>query len=52
MKKSKRMCLLGLCNTYGGEEMDLVGESEGKRKLRRPRRQWEDNIRVDLQEIG
>jgi hypothetical protein len=32
--------------------MDLVGESEGKKKFRRPRRQWEDNIRVDLQEIG
>ena len=32
--------------------MDLVGESEGKRKLRRPRRQWEDNSRGDLQEIG
>jgi hypothetical protein len=31
--------------------MDLVGESEGKMKLRSPRRQWEDNISVDLQEI-
>jgi hypothetical protein len=31
--------------------MDLVEEFEGKRKLRRPRCQWDDNIRVDLQEI-
>jgi hypothetical protein len=30
----------------------LVLESEGKRPLRRPRRRWEDNIRMDLKEIG
>jgi hypothetical protein len=30
----------------------LVGEPEGKRPLRRPRRRWEDNIRMDLREIG
>jgi len=29
-----------------------VGKSEGKRKLARPRRRWEDNIKVDLQEMG
>jgi hypothetical protein len=30
----------------------LVGKSEGKRPLGRPRRRWEDNIKRDLQEVG
>jgi len=30
----------------------LVGEPEGKRPLGRPRRRWEANIKVDLQEVG
>ena len=30
----------------------LVGKSEGKRPLRRHRRRWEDNIKMDLQEVG
>jgi len=30
----------------------LVGKPEGKRQLERPRRRWEDNIRMDLQEVG
>jgi hypothetical protein len=30
----------------------LVGSSEGKRPLGRPRRRWEDNIKMDLGEIG
>jgi hypothetical protein len=30
----------------------LVGKSEGKRPLGRPRRRWEDGIRMDLMEIG
>jgi hypothetical protein len=30
----------------------LVGKPEGKRPLGRPRRRWEDNIRVYLQEVG
>jgi len=29
----------------------LVGTPEGKRPLGRPRRRWEDNIKVDLQEV-
>jgi hypothetical protein len=29
----------------------LVGKSEGKRLLGRPRRRWEDNIKMDLQEV-
>jgi len=30
----------------------LVGKIEGKRPLGRPRRRWEDNIKMDLQEVG
>ena len=30
----------------------LVGKPEGKRPLRRSRRRWEDNIKMDLQEMG
>jgi hypothetical protein len=30
----------------------LVGKHEGKRPLGRPRRRWEDNIRMDLLEVG
>jgi len=29
-----------------------VGKSEGKRPLGKPRRRWEDNIKMDLQEMG
>jgi hypothetical protein len=39
-----------------GEDRDvhrvLVGKPEGKRPLGRPRRRWEDNIKMDIQEIG
>ena len=30
----------------------LVGKPEGKRPLGRPRRRWEDNIKMDLPEVG
>ena len=30
----------------------LLGKSEVKRPLGRPRRRWEDNIKMDLQEVG
>jgi hypothetical protein len=30
----------------------LVGRPEGKRPLGRPRRRWDDNIKMDLREIG
>jgi hypothetical protein len=29
-----------------------VGKPEGKRQLERPRRRWEDGIKMDLREIG
>jgi len=32
--------------------MVLVGKPKAKRPLGRPRRRWEDNIKMDLQEIG
>jgi hypothetical protein len=39
-----------------GEEREvykvLVGKPEGKRPLGRPRRRWEDGIRMDLREVG
>jgi hypothetical protein len=30
----------------------LVGRPEGKRPLGKPRRRWEDNIKLDLREMG
>ena len=30
----------------------LIGKPEGKRSLGRPRRRWEDNIKMDLREVG
>ena len=30
----------------------LTGKPTGKRRLGRPRRRWEDNIRMDFEEIG
>jgi len=44
----------GACSTYGGEERHIKvfgGKPEGKRPLGRPSR-WEDNIKMDLQEMG
>jgi len=32
--------------------MILVGKSEGKKPLGRPRRRWEDNIKLCIQEVG
>jgi hypothetical protein len=43
------------CGTYGGEErciQGFSGETLGKEPLGRPRRRWEDNIKMDLQELG
>jgi len=44
----------GACSTYGessGIYRVLVGKPDGKRPLVRPRRRWEDNIKMDLQEL-
>ena len=43
------------CSTYGerkGVYRVLVGKPEGKRPLGKPRHRWEDNIKMDLQEVG
>jgi hypothetical protein len=43
----------GTCGAHGGGVYGvLVGRPEGKRPLGRPRRRWEDNIKMDLREIG
>jgi hypothetical protein len=43
----------GTCGTHGGGvHRVLVGRREGKTPLGRPRRRWEDNIKMDLREIG
>jgi hypothetical protein len=47
----------GVRNTYGGEERGdadrvLVGKPEGKRQFGRYRHRWEDNIKLELQEVG
>jgi hypothetical protein len=36
----------------GGVQRVFIGRSEEKRPLARPRRMWEDNIKMDLREIG
>jgi len=35
-----------------GVQRVLVGKPEGKSPLGRPRRRWEDNIKMDVQEVG
>jgi hypothetical protein len=45
----------GECSADGEERgvyRVLVGKPEGKRPLGRPRRRWEDHIKMDLQEVG
>jgi hypothetical protein len=45
----------GACSTLGecrDVYMILVGKPEGKRSLGRPRHRWEDNIKMDLKEVG
>ena len=41
----------GACGMYGEEKRVLMEKPEGKRQLGRPRRRWEDNIKVDFKEI-
>jgi hypothetical protein len=46
----------GVCDRSTGPSRGvhrvLVGKPEGKRPLGRPRRRWEDNIKMNLQEVG
>ena len=53
--KSRRMRWAGHVARMGedrGVHWVLVGKPEEKRPLGRPRRRWEDNIKMDLQEVG
>jgi hypothetical protein len=53
--KSRRMRWAGHVARMGkGRDVHriLVGRPEGKRPLGRPRHMWEDNIKMDLREIG
>ena len=53
--KSRRMRWTGHVARMGqgrGVHRILVGKPEGKRPVGRPRRRWEDNIKMDLQEVG
>jgi hypothetical protein len=53
--KSRRMRWVGHVACMGEERKVykvLVGKPKGKRPLGRPRRRWEDGIRMDLREIG
>ena len=53
--KSRRMRLAGYVGPMGERKCvyrGLVGKPEGKRPLGSPRRRWEDNIKIELQEVG
>jgi hypothetical protein len=53
--KSRRMGRAGHVARMGegrGAYKILVGRPEGRRPLGRPRRRWEDNIKIDPQEVG
>jgi hypothetical protein len=53
--KSRRMRWAGHVARMGEGRnvyMDSVGKLEGKRPLGRPRRRWQDWIKIDLREIG
>ena len=53
--KSRRMRWAGHVAHMGEDRVVhrvLVGKPEGKRPLGRPRHRWEDNIKIDLQEVG
>jgi len=45
----------GACRTYGerrGIYRVVVGKTEGKRPLGRPKHRWEHNTKMDLEEVG
>jgi hypothetical protein len=53
--KIEKIEMGGACSMYGegrGVYRVLMGKPEGKRPLGRPRRRWEVNVRMDLQEVG
>jgi hypothetical protein len=53
--KSRRMRWAGHVASVGekrGTYMILVGRPQGRQPLGRPRLRWEDNIKMDVQEVG
>jgi hypothetical protein len=42
----------GYVSRMGERRGFLAGKLEGKRPLGRPRRRWDDNIKMDLEEVG
>ena len=55
MIKSRKLRWAGHVARMGGYRRVhrvLVGKPEGNRTFGRPRRRWEDNIKMDLQEVG
>ena len=43
------------CTLHGGEQrciQVLMGKPEGKNPLERPKRRWEDNIKLGLRDVG
>jgi hypothetical protein len=53
--KPRRMRWVGLVARMGekrGAYRILVGRPEGRRPFGRPRHRWEDNIKMDIQEVG
>ena len=53
--KSRRMRWVGHVTRMEegrGVQKGLVGKTEGKRPVGRPSRRWEDNIKMDLEEVG
>jgi hypothetical protein len=52
--KIEKNGMVEVCSTYGRKHrciQDFGRKPEGKRSLGRPRRIWEDNIKMDLQEV-
>jgi hypothetical protein len=52
MEKGHEIWYLARMGEERGVYRILFGRPKGKRPLRRPRRRWEDNIKLDLREIG
>jgi hypothetical protein len=51
----EKSCMGWACSSHGdgiGVYRVLVGKPEGKSPLGRPRSRWDDNIKIDLQEVG
>jgi hypothetical protein len=55
VRKLRRLRWAGHVARFGkkrGAYRVLMGKPEGRRPLGKPRRRWDDNIEMDLQEVG